>query len=355
MKFLSTLLTLLLAQTLCSAASFIGLSGISTPYGVSGNGAVVVGETYPSAIRWSAATGSSDIGIVPSPGYGGNYTTSADGVSFDGSVVVGSSITYGPFSSRSQAFVWTAASGIQALGDTSYRESSAEEVSSDGRVIVGSIILSGPLSGQYATVWTDGVETLRLERGTSAWGVSANGLWVVGIDALAPNLDAFLWSALTGFERIGSLGPGSNVGKDASDDGTVVVGQGGNYTPFRWTRAMGIESLGLLETGDSGYAEAISADGSIVVGSFANAGAFIWTPTGNLRHLQNVLTTDYGLDLSGWSLRGATDISPDGTTIVGYGIHNGSYQGFVATIPEPNTIALLLAGFLGTVFKRRRW
>ncbi len=240
MKTTSVVIAICLTRTLCLAASFTGLPDISKPYGVSGNG-VVVGENSSAGVRWDSA-GYLDLGYVDSPGYGTNHSTSPNGVSLDGSVVVGGSGTYSSngFTSRGQAFVWTAATGIQALGDTSYRDSSAVAVSSDGRVIVGSIHpLPGTFSGQYAAVWTDGVETLRLDVGTSAWGVSPNGLWVTGIDASAPNLDAFLWSAATGFERIGSLGPNANVGKDVSDDGTVVVGQGSNYTPFRWTRAVG--------------------------------------------------------------------------------------------------------------------
>jgi hypothetical protein len=38
-----------------------------------------------------------------------------------------------------------------------------------------------------------------------------------------------------------------------------------------------------------------------------------------MRDLKEVLTNNYGLNLTGWTLLEATAISPDGKTIVGYG------------------------------------
>ncbi len=119
--------------------------------------------------------------------------------------------------------------------------------------------------------------------------------------------------------------------------------------PFRWTRAGGMQSLSYPN--DSGYANGLNADGSIVVGALSNGGAFIWTEDEGIRRLQDVLVSEYSMDLEGWNLRGATEISADGNTIVGYGIHNGTYEGFIVTIPEPSS-ALLLA--LGAAVPLRR-
>ena len=50
----------------------------------------------------------------------------------------------------------------------------------------------------------------------------------------------------------------------------------------------------------------------------------------------------YGLDLSGWMLQGARDVSADGAVIVGYGINPaGEREGWVAVIPEPQSLALV--------------
>ena len=115
-------------------------------------------------------------------------------------------------------------------------------------------------------------------------------------------------------------------------------------------------SLGGLIAGDNGYATDTTADGNIIVGSFSSAGAFIWTEQDGLRSLQQVLEVDYGFNLTGWNLRGATAISGDGSLIAGYGLNNGNYQGFIAQIPEPSVFALLVGGvsLLSTVVLRRR-
>ncbi len=53
----------------------------------------------------------------------------------------------------------------------------------------------------------------------------------------------------------------------------------------------------------------------------------------DMRNLQWLLSHDFGLDLTGWDLREATAVSDGGTVVVGWGLHNGVEEGFVATIP----------------------
>jgi predicted hydrolase (HD superfamily) len=60
-----------------------------------------------------------------------------------------------------------------------------------------------------------------------------------------------------------------------------------------------------------------------------------------MRNLQNVLVSDYGLDLTGWTLEAATDISPNGRTIVGNGTNpNGDLEAWIAIIPGPATACI---------------
>jgi len=69
---------------------------------------------------------------------------------------------------------------------------------------------------------------------------------------------------------------------------------------------------------------------------------FIWDQANDRRNLQEMLSTDYGLDLTGWRLGGASGISADGKTIIGNGINpNGNSEAWVACIPEPTTFFLL--------------
>ena len=80
----------------------------------------------------------------------------------------------------------------------------------------------------------------------------------------------------------------------------------------------------------------------------------IWDSVHGMRSLKMVLENDFGLDLSGWDLTGAADISDDGLTIVGSGINSGRYEAWIAVIPEPASWVLLVAGAIGVALLRPR-
>jgi len=127
--------------------------------------------------------------------------------------------------------------------------------------------------------------------------------------------------------------------------------------------------LGDLPGGNfSSFANGVSGDGSVVVGRGTSASgeeAFRWTSSGGMRNLQDVLTTDFGLNLTGWQLSEAKGISADGLTIVGYGTNpSGQYEGWIARLnatsststPEPSSVfAIGLVSLLGlaTKYKKR--
>ncbi len=123
------------------AASFQGLGGLpgsfsSSATGVSADGSVVVGSSTRTpmwtteAFRWTQATGMVGLGDLP----GGSFYSDANGVSADGSVVVGIS----NIGNGSEAFRWTQATGMVGLGNLSgWNSSSASGVSADGSVVVG--------------------------------------------------------------------------------------------------------------------------------------------------------------------------------------------------------------------------
>ena len=119
--------------------------------------------------------------------------------------------------------------------------------------------------------------------------------------------------------------PGCTTGETraVSHDGKVVVGA--CWSPdiqlgYRWTAQGGLESLGAFPAGASWVALfSANADGSVIVGNIARDNrpiAVIWTASPGFRLLSDVLL-ESGTDLSGWSIDGTTDISSDGTTIVG--------------------------------------
>ena len=94
-----------------------------------------------------------------------------------------------------------------------------------------------------------------------------------------------------------------------------------------------------------------SFDGSVIVGESASAfgvEAFIWTPSTGMRALKDLLETEYGLDLTGWTLTSARGISADGRTIVGEGINPlGFDEAWIATVPEPSTLMLTAVAMVG--------
>ena len=118
---------------------------------------------------------------------------------------------------------------------------------------------------------------------------------------------------------------------------------------------------------------AVSGDGSMVVG-YASDGslqtlpsgtvlttghAFLWTQTLGMVDLNTYLPTLGNIDLSGWDLREAQGISPDGSTIVGWGMHNGAPEAWIASlstggfVPEP-AVGMAIAMFAGVTLCQRR-
>jgi hypothetical protein len=105
-----------------------------------------------------------------------------------------------------------------------------------------------------------------------------------------------------------------------------------------------------------GLAFDVSADGKRIVGNAAGLGAFIWTETTGAVSIE--LRDRYGLgdELEGWSIGGADMISADGRTIASfYGDYPGGapFDTWVATIPEPSSMALAMICGAGLLVSRR--
>lgn len=227
-----------------SAASVVPLGflpgdTISSAAAVNGDGTVVAGNsqtirTPPQAFRWTAAGGMVGLGYLP-PGTG---VSLAQGVSADGSVIVGySGLT------TEQAFRWTAATGMVGLENLPGSDYSvANAANADGSVVVG---FAGSVS--------------------------------------AKQLQAFRWTAGGGMVGLGVL-PGDiqSVAAGVSRDGSVIVGSGTTFAggptrAFLWTADAGIQPLwdvlraqGVDPAAEGwtrlDYAFAVSADGNAIVG-----------------------------------------------------------------------------------------
>jgi probable HAF family extracellular repeat protein len=332
-------LFLALAWSAHAEPMFMGLGDLpggtfdSSSWAVSADGSTVVGESVSAsgyeAFRWTSAGGML--------GLGANVTEIAAGVSADGSTVVGGGST--PYSYS--AFRWTSGGGLEYFGgDYSF----ASDVSADGSTVVGATV--------EAFVWTSEAGTVHLGAlpGANfineAWGISADGSTVVGWAFNASkDYEAFIWTSEGGMVGLGDLTGGSfnSKARAISADGSTVVGRGRSASrteAFRWTSGGGMMGLGFY-----GDAWGVSADGSTIVGFGGEA--VIWDSTHGVRELDTVLT-DLGLDLSGWTLSSARDVSDDGRVIVGWGTNpSGQPEGWIAVLADPEVpqVPALSPGF----------
>ena len=290
-------------------------------YGVSADGSVVVGRG--SGFRWTAAGGLQNLGDFGAFGGSTAYSVSADG-----SVVVGEASA--PLS-QSHAFRWTVADGMHDLGTFGGIYSAAYSVSADGSVVVGK---SDDATGNARPFrWTaaTGMQDLGGPNGY-ALDVSADGSVVVGYAFdVSGNYHPFRWTAAGGMQVLAPFGRAFGV----SADGSVVVGEASGNA-FRWTAAGGIQNLGTLGGPGGSTAYGVSADGSVVVGDAADpigaARAFRWTAATGMQNLTTIYTGAIG---SGSFFETAYAISANGSTIVGWGYNrqNLRYEAFSAFTP----------------------
>ena len=348
----SVIISLVCVQVcLAEGASFRGLGVLggyntSKAYAVSAYGNAVVGICFsngPSnnceAFIWTEATGMVGLGDL----WGGNVDSAAWGVSCDGSYVVGyGNVNSGPFFNPiTVPCRWSGPGDILQLGQDN---GSAWRISADGLTVVGE------LTGAGAFRWTEASGMQTLGPGV-AYSVSANGQVVVGTMPDANTFKAFRWTEETGMVVLGDLlgEMPFNEAMNVSQDGQVVVGYGkiaSGIQAFIWTEAGGMQGLGHLPDCENcnSYAWSVSGDGMTVIGDVNNGRlAFIWDANHGMQNLKHVLENAYGLDLTGWQLLYASDISADGRIIIGYGYDpNGNTQAWMADlgIQQPPSVTL---------------
>ena len=296
---------------------------------VSADGSVVTGtrsdyQGYSyEAFRWSVETGATGLGHITHDFWGLGQGTD---ISADGSVIVG----YDSVNSN-EAYRWTAAGGMVGLGDLAdgIDYSFASAVSADGSIVIGTSVIGYNQNNSFILKpfrWTvsTGMQLVAGLDGASA--ISADGKVLAGMKYTAYPTE-FVAHRLTptGVEALGEL-PGGGVLSNStavSTDGTVVVGYSSSNLgdeAFYWSQTTGMVGLGDLPGGAyQSYARSVSGNGKLVVGAAStSAGAepFIWSALTGMLSLKDLMIAE-GVDMTNWKLLTASDISQDGSTIVG--------------------------------------
>ena len=313
--------------------------------GVSGDGSVVVGQSVSDftqgsrAFRWTRAGGFERLA---------DSVSFANAVSADGTVIVGS--VSGEDTTR--AFRWTEEGGLQTLDLLDGGISAAAlDVSGDGSVIVGRSLGEGNLA--TAVRWNaDGeafsLGTLAGGNRSTAYGVSGDGTVIVGESSSAtsgPWLEAFRWTESGGMVALGKLNNSDqSQARAASHDGSVIAGWARDgetqlQTAIRWTEETGMESLGMLNDGNLSLAYDISADGLVIVGTAADGDqnnifrAFRWTEDTGMQTVEDWLR-DAGADIASDVTRNAYGTNDDGSVVVGDTHDN---EMFIARVGQAGT------------------
>ena len=278
-----------------------------------------------------------------------------NGLSADGSVACGNSVD-----GLYEACRWTALEGVVRLGRSSAaaigRGGGVPGISDDGNAISSSIISSDTLVTQG--LWTKGLgwqETMPPvlpdggnidEAYGSAWGLSGDGLTVVGLywrpgggNGNGGSAHASSWTAAGGMVDLGSQGSDSRA-NGVNQDGSVVVGWSstmfGNWQATVWDDGV------LTVLNDNEYwceAWGTNAAGSILVGSTLDTLSYTWpmvttamwkrTPGGWDEFSLGVLP---GTFPRGTGQGVGLDVNQDGSIVVGYNMFSqGNVTGFVWT------------------------
>jgi probable HAF family extracellular repeat protein len=340
-RLLGALLPLAI-PVLASAGDSVFLSKANIVFnGISADGSVVVGTSssggQQSAMRFVSGN-YLDIG-----GGTGSYAYSANA---DGSIIAGQ----GAFPMLgSHAFIWKKVGGYAASADSNgFGASNLSGITPDGLNMCGyGFMLSSGNADYHALRMVNGTfyDLHYLGTGNQAFanGISDNGSTVVGTSNTTPNgiYKPFVWKVTSGIQPL-PLTHESGSATAISGDGKIIVGYfndaADNNIPHAclWN-SQGFVSLGHLD-GNSTYskANACNGNGSVVVGRSTHFGlskAFIWTPEDGMLDLQDYLKTKGVTFAPGVELIEAKGISADGSKIVGTAYNTlGNSVSFIATV-----------------------
>lgn len=263
----------------------------------------------------------------------------------DGSIILGRRILPGGFFPVATPCLWSGPTftpldfDISVAGFSLFGE--ARGISDDGATIA--LYRYGQTEASGFRGFADG-SVLPLDSANDhyVFAASPSGGAVAGYRIGAPaNTYATVWNGTTGaaVDLIsGTVAIDFGEPLAYSADGAYLVGlaminAGALTAPYRADLS---GNLGILTAPMfAARAHGASLGGRAVVGADDNAGAFVWNPAHGARLLKDVLISE-GVDMTGWMLFDALDISNDGTKISGNAsLNGGAPVPFIAVIAPP--------------------
>jgi uncharacterized membrane protein len=260
---------------------------------------------------------------------------------------------------------WTGPGTLDSLGVFGLADAMrANAASADGRVVVGTGSADqGTIYQGYLWTAQGGFRSIPgVGSYSTAVAVSADGTKVAGTRRSGDRTQAYTWSEAQGLTVLRTPNALSTQAFDMTADGRYVVGtshSGGPVGAIRWDQGDPL-ALGVLENFRTSVAASISDDGSIVTGycmellspGDPNANEFVWTQAWGMLEVREFLGR-YGIEVPNGMYINSLKVSGDGRTLYGLGAFGeGNYGTFVAAIPDPSGVSILLVGSL--VVRRRR-
>ncbi len=303
-----------------------GMPASTSPTGINSNGTVIVGswaQSWATPGRPYRRVGNGpiqDLGLLA-----GEERGFATGVSGDGAIVVGAAEHSQLTNAYGEAFRWTASGGMQGLG---YLRP----------------------NGVYSR----------------ANGISRDGSTIVGMSDDGPfgTEEAYRWTAATGMQLLPNLPGAPFIEAEAhavNEDGSIAVGRSsspnGLTHAVRWTPA-GVEDIALLMANTNSVAYAVSDSAGVVAGAYQELSgtlAFVWTSGTGMVDFRDFLGSHGILVPAAYRLEELFAVSGDGLTFGGRArnLTTNQPEGFIATIPSPGTVVIVLGGAAWACRRRR--
>ncbi len=345
------------ADTTFTAMGLLPGGKQSQALGVSANGDHVVGYAVDSnwrdyVVTWTAGGGLVSEGAILSNGtYSHGQAIADNGTFAGGGYDSGYTAQYG-FISNGSVTIYPAQTDVVAI-------------SADGTVGAG----TGQGAGiNYAQRYNPGgtvTDLAPLAVGAWAWAtdITADGSTIVGTSRTASSgytSHAVMWVNGGTPIDLGTLSGNTSDDSSArgiSPDGSYLTGVSAN-TPYLWTEATGMVALDVAAGYSIADVRAVSDTGVVGGGvwdSVSGADVAVYWDSAGMHDLSAELAAA-GVLPGGWRPHKVTDISADGTVLVGFGYNaDNKVEGFVATldIPEPASMALLAVGSVVLVRRRR--